>query len=133
MSASNSSNIPSGNAAKASSVGANTVNVPSPERVSTNPAASRAATKVLKPPATAISAIDCCSSFASTASSISGTNTASITWITPFEASMSVDVTCASFTNTFPSTTSIATFDPCSVSASSSVTTCSAITTSPAT
>ena len=63
MSASNSSNIPSGNAAKASSVGANTVNVPSPERVSTNPAASRAATKVLKPPATATSAIDCCSTF----------------------------------------------------------------------
>ena len=63
MSASNSSSIPSGSAANASSVGANTVNVPSPESVSTNPAASSAATKVLNPPATAISAIDCFSSF----------------------------------------------------------------------
>ena len=46
---------------------------------------------------------------------------------------MSVDVTCDSFTNTFPSTTSIDTAEPCSVSAASSVTTVSAFTTSPTT
>ena len=57
MSANNPSSTPSGNAANASSVGANTVNVPSPESVSTKFAASSAATKVLNPPSTAISAI----------------------------------------------------------------------------
>ena len=55
-------------------------------------------------------------------SSTSGTNTLSITCITPFDASMSVVVTCESFMKTFPSTTFMATLEPSKVSASSSVT-----------
>jgi hypothetical protein len=42
-----SSTVPGGNAAKALSTGANTVNGPSPFRVSTSPAAETAATGVL--------------------------------------------------------------------------------------
>src|SRR5512147_2026468 len=50
--------VPAGSLAKASSVGAKTVNGPAPLRVSTNPAACTAATKVLKrPSATAVSTI----------------------------------------------------------------------------
>ena len=90
---------------------------------------------MLNPPATAISAIDLLSSGVSfdAASCIPGTNTLSITCTTPLDASMSVDVTCESFKKTFPSTTSIETIDPSKVSASSKVTTVSAITTSPTT
>ena len=43
--------MPSGKAAKASSVGAKTVKGPSPDNASTKPAASRAATRVVKLPA----------------------------------------------------------------------------------
>ena len=50
------STVPAGSLAKASSVGAKTVNGPSPLRVSTRPAASRAAASVVKSPAaTAVS------------------------------------------------------------------------------
>ena len=52
--------VPSGNAANASSVGANTVNGPSPFKVSTRPAACTAATNVVKDPApTAVSTMSC--------------------------------------------------------------------------
>ena len=52
------SKVPAGSLAKASSVGANTVNGPGPLSASTNPAAFTAATKVLKlPAATAVSTI----------------------------------------------------------------------------
>ena len=55
---SNDSTVPFGNLAKASSVGANTVNGPLPFKVSTKPAALTAATRVLKlPAATAVSTI----------------------------------------------------------------------------
>ena len=47
MSASTASRVPSGNASKAASVGANTVNGPSAERASTKPAAITAVSKVL--------------------------------------------------------------------------------------
>src|SRR6478735_6903442 len=50
------STVPAGSLAKSSSVGANTVNGPSPLRVSTRPAAWRAAARVVKlPAATAVS------------------------------------------------------------------------------
>ena len=45
------STVPAGNLAKASSVGANTVNGPGPFKVGTRPAAVRAAASVLKDPA----------------------------------------------------------------------------------
>jgi hypothetical protein len=52
------STVPGGSFAKASSVGAKTVNGPFPLRVSTRPAAVRAAVRVLKEPAlTAVSTI----------------------------------------------------------------------------
>src|SRR5579864_2721144 len=52
------SSVPGGSLAKASSVGANTVNGPGPFNVSTNPAAFTAATNVVKLPAeTAVSTI----------------------------------------------------------------------------
>ncbi len=53
MSLSNASTVPAGSFAKASSVGAKTVNGPTPLSVSTNPAALTAATRVLKEPALA--------------------------------------------------------------------------------
>ncbi len=49
------SSVPAGSLAKASSVGANTVNGPGPFSVSTSPAAFTAATRVLNFPATAVS------------------------------------------------------------------------------
>jgi len=55
--------VPAGNLAKASSVGANTVNGPSPFNVSTKSAAFTAATNVLNDPAaTAVSTMSfsCC-------------------------------------------------------------------------
>ena len=47
MSANTASSVPSGNALNASSVGANTVNGPSPLNVSTNPAVTTAVSNVL--------------------------------------------------------------------------------------
>src|SRR5210317_1786637 len=88
-SASKSSNIPSGSAANASSVGANTVNGPSPCNVSTNPAATTAASNVV---------CDSLSTIISTtvAGRNDGISTASITCTTPLSASKSATVTMAS-------------------------------------
>ena len=49
------STVPAGSLANAASVGANTVNGPAPFSVSTSPAAFTAATRVVNPPATAVS------------------------------------------------------------------------------
>src|SRR5271166_2576197 len=55
-----SSTVPAGNLANASSVGAKTVKGPLPFRVSTRPAACRAAARVLnEPAATAVSTMSC--------------------------------------------------------------------------
>ena len=56
ISSSNPSTVPSGRALNASSVGANTVNGPGPDNVSTKSAAPRAATRVVnRPSSTAMS------------------------------------------------------------------------------
>jgi len=118
MSDNKASTVPSGSLAKASSVGAKTVKGPSPLRASTKPAACKAAAKVVKrPSATAVSTI-----------SAGGRMTLSMTWMMPFEASISVIITSAWLTNTLPSTTLIATGSSAAVSALLSVTTCSAFT-----
>ena len=51
LSSRSASTVPAGSLANAASVGANTVNGPLPESVSTRPAAFTAATRVLKLPA----------------------------------------------------------------------------------
>ncbi len=87
------STVPSGNWAKAASVGANTVSAASPVSASTRPAALAAATRVLKV-------------LASTAtvarSRSSGRMTRSTTWMTPFSQRSSAVATVASPTRSAP-------------------------------
>ncbi len=77
--------------ANAWSVGANTVNGPSPCRVETNPACAKAATKAVWFPVPEATV---------GMSSAGGVRTLSITWIIPFEAGTSARVTLASLTMT---------------------------------
>ena len=134
MSPSSASTVPSGRLANASSVGAKTVNGPSPCNVSTRPAASSAATNVVNLPSlTASSTMSgCATGSGSVVSSIAvsgcGISTVSITWMTPLDASMSAISTVASPIETVPPSTEIARLSPCTVSAESSVTTCSELT-----
>src|SRR5512133_2555388 len=93
ISAKSASIVPSGSAAKAASVGANTVNGPSPCKVSTNPAATTAASKVLWSGLSTIIST-------TVAGNEDGINTASITCTTPLSASISATVTLALFIKT---------------------------------
>ena len=132
--------MPSGSAAKASSVGAKTVSGPSPASASTRPAACTAVTRVVKrPSATAMSTIvPGCSAAGSSAgasvgsaavsSGAGGSKTASMTWMVPFDASMSAITTWASLMRTTSPSTEMLSEPPCSVSADSRVTTSAAFT-----
>ena len=108
-------------AANASSVGANTVNGPAPESVSTRPASVTAATRVVKLPApTATSTmVPGSSAIASSevASSGGGNSTVSMMWMMPFEAATSAPMTVALLIMTLPSTTLMSIDAPLTVSA----------------
>ncbi len=115
VSASSASIVWAGSAAKASSVGANTVNGPSPPRKSVSPAAPSAARSVPKPPAS-------CAVWMMSKTT-SGKRTSSITWMTPFVASMSVAITVASSIMTVPPSAVMVTSAPLTVVAEESPTT----------
>jgi len=92
MSSRRPSTVPSGRSAKASSVGANTVKGPSPERVSTKSAAITAATKVPNDPLPMATSTIVPKSQADSddiAMSMGGRRTESITWMIPFFAMIS--------------------------------------------
>ena len=90
----------------ASSVGANTVNDPSPARVDANPASSSAANNTVKLP------------FASAVAAMlsNGRITSSITWITPLVVNISVMMISTPLIYAFSSITVNSTSLPCNVS-----------------
>ena len=88
------STVPFGSFANAALVGANTVNGPSPLKVSTRPAAVTAATSVEKSSLPA--------AMPTMVLLVPGMMTVSITWITPLEPTMSVATTFAASTFTPP-------------------------------
>ena len=86
--------VSSPSSSNASSVGANTVNVPlSSPRTSVRPVASRAATSVLNLPSAAATSTTELETTTGTNIGVGGINTVSITCITPFDAPISVSIT----------------------------------------